>query len=447
MSYIEIFDYLLMIPYIIGFYILARILFRKEDKSLRGFYFTAFWLRILGCILYSMVMQYYYGYGDSFTFFKGSNFFTDRIREDISNIRYLYAPIEDIAAFYNNYSDSDPLFAGYFGHPSGNMVMKISAVLSFFSFHRFLIVSLFFAFFSFYGQWKLFTVFDHYTARPFRKVAGLLILVSPSIWFWGSGLMKDSLCLGSLGLITYLLFRIYKYRKVKISYLLALFLLGYVVFTVKSYILVIFIIAIVLTWIFMQIRNIQNFAMRMITSVALFFTGLIAFLLLDLSAQIDNAVTKAVSQIVIYQNDYLAVTENVESSKGGFSISEIEPTLGGILSHAPQAIFNCLFRPLIWESRSVMIFFTSLESTALLCFVIYLLLRFPVGFFKEIFTNYFFFFCFVLSMFFALLIGFTTFNFGTMIRYKIIFLPFFYFLIINLYARYRGVENVVTTVK
>jgi hypothetical protein len=55
-------------------------------------------------------------------------------------------------------------------------------------------------------------------------------------------------------------------------------------------------------------------------------------------------------------------------------------------------------------------------------------------FFIEIFNNPFVLASFVMSIFFALIIGFTTYNFGTMARYKIILLPFYFFTLVSLYT-------------
>ena len=59
------------------------------------------------------------------------------------------------------------------------------------------------------------------------------------------------------------------------------------------------------------------------------------------------------------------------------------------------------------------------------------------GFFKTVFNNKFVLFSFVLSMLFALIIGFTTYNFGTMVRYKIMLLPFYYFMLVQIYSVYK----------
>ncbi len=434
MDRILIYDYLILLPYLLLFYAFARIMAKHEEPRLRKYLMTAFWLRMLGCVLYSMVMQYYYGYGDSFTYFKGGNFFTDKISEDPSNIRYLFAPVKEIAEWYNASPESDPAFSGYFVQPAGNMVMRISAFLSYLSFHRFLIISLFFGFFSFYGQWKMFLVFDDINNKRRSGLLALATLYTPSIWFWGSGLMKDSLCLGALGIMIYILYNLYSKKKVSIIHFVAFLVLFYVVAIVKSYITSILLASLALTVIFIMIRSVKNFAARLSISLFLLLTGVLILSQVDLSGKVKELSEEAVSTISVYQRSYQAAADDQEDSKGGFNIKELNPSIGSILMQAPAVIFTCLYRPFIWESRKVMIFLTALESTLLILCTIYLFYKAGIlRFFGSIFKDEYLFFCFVLSMLFAMVIGFTTFNFGTMIRYKIIFLPFFYFLMLRIY--------------
>ena len=438
--YIAITDYLLLIPYLAFFYFLAKRMYKKNtDSQLRKYFFTAFWLRMFGCILFSMVIQYYYGYGDPFTYYKGSNFFTERFSENVSNLRYLFAPNKEIADWYMANPAGDQMFAGYFSHPSGNIVMKITALLSYVSFNRFLIISLFFGFFSFVGQWKLFLVFDDINQNKRQKLLAFATLYTPSIWFWGSGLLKDSICLGSLGLIIHILYTFFIKKKVSPVNVLILLLLFYVVAIIKSYITNILLLTLAITMIMVFVKSIKNFVARIALVSFLLIAGGIVLSQVDFSEQLNNVVEEAVLQINSFQKSYQNASEEAEDAKGGFSIKEIDPTLQSIVLRAPAVIFTCLYRPFIWESRKIMILFTSLESMLLLYCSLYLLFKTKVkGFFSHIFSDKYLFFCFILSMLFAMIIGFTTFNFGTMIRYKIIFLPFFYFLLVRIFLLSKG---------
>ncbi|HEX2682366.1 MAG TPA: hypothetical protein VHL77_00440, partial [Ferruginibacter sp.] len=144
-----------------------------------------------------------------------------------------------------------------------------------------------------------------------------------------------------------------------------------------------------------------------------------------------------------FQKNYQATEDE---GKGSLSAKEIDASVSGMLLHSPVAIFTCLFRPFIWESRKIVILFTSLESMLLLVATLYLLFKMRFfGFFRNIFGNKYLLFSFVLSMLFALIIGFTTYNFGTMVRYKIMLMPFYYFMLVHLYSIYvekkRGVVH------
>jgi hypothetical protein len=147
-------------------------------------------------------------------------------------------------------------------------------------------------------------------------------------------------------------------------------------------------------------------------------------------------------QVDTYQRNYETTQQEDESSRAGVKSGEVEATLTGMILHSPVAIFTCLFRPFIWESRKVIILFTSLESTLLLLSTLYLLFKMRfLGFFRAVFSNEYILFSFLLSIFFALIIGFTTYNFGTMIRYKIILMPFYYFMLVAMYTIYQDKKD------
>ena len=81
MQHITIFDYLLLPVYLYIFYVIVRKRAVKyADPELRRFFITAFALHMTGSILYSLVIQYYYGYGDAFTFYVGGNFIIEQIQ-------------------------------------------------------------------------------------------------------------------------------------------------------------------------------------------------------------------------------------------------------------------------------------------------------------------------------------------------------------------------------
>ena len=147
MQYITIYDYVLLPVYLFIFYIIIK---RKSvklaDAELGKIFMAAFLLRMLGSIAYSMLVQYYYGYGDSFTYYGGSKFITDQIHNNLNNINYFFIDASDMERHYLDEGNTD--LRGYIAANSSVAVMKLAAVVSFFSFHKFLIISIFFGLFS-----------------------------------------------------------------------------------------------------------------------------------------------------------------------------------------------------------------------------------------------------------------------------------------------------------
>ncbi|MBK7305615.1 MAG: hypothetical protein IPI88_00380 [Chitinophagaceae bacterium] len=75
MQYITVFDYLLLPVYLYIFYIIVKKTSVKyTDPELRKYFFMAFYLHMFGAVAYALMVQYYYGYGDSFVFYYGSDF-------------------------------------------------------------------------------------------------------------------------------------------------------------------------------------------------------------------------------------------------------------------------------------------------------------------------------------------------------------------------------------
>ncbi len=436
MQYITIFDYLLLPVYLYIFYLIVKKRSVKyTDDELRKYFFTAFFLRMFGAVAYAMLVQYYYGYGDSFVFYYGGDFLSTRVMEDLGNFRYFFKSASDVKAWYD-FEIGNIGYSGYFGVGSNLFVMKISALLSFLSFNRYLIITLFFGFFSFAGLWRLFLVFKEINQGKQLKILAWAVLYMPSIWFWGSGLIKDSVCIGGLGFIIHFLYVIFVKKQISIKNLLGLALLVYVVATIKSYIIIVLAVSLSTFVFYKFVSPFKNLVIRTFVILVFFFSMILIALVTNFDSQLQLLAEESKVQVDAYQRNYEAVQADDEESKGIVEAAKIDASIGGLLLYSPTAVFKCLFRPFIWESRKIFILFSALEASLLLFCTLFLLYKFKIlGFFREVFANPYLLFSFMITILFALIIGFTTYNFGTMARYKIILLPFFSFLLVSLYTK------------
>jgi hypothetical protein len=125
-----------------------------------------------------------------------------------------------------------------------------------------------------------------------------------------------------------------------------------------------------------------------------------------------------------------------------FDIGDFEPTFGGMLNKFPQATAAGLYRPYLWDSNSIFMFFTGLENLVLLLLSLYVMFRVgPFRFLRQMMNDPFLLFCFVFAIILAFFIGITTANFGALVRYRIPLLPFFVFALLKIYFTNRKAKR------
>ena len=163
--------------------------------------------------------------------------------------------------------------------------------------------------------------------------------------------------------------------------------------------------------------------------IALFIAGsIVGFIKLSntmegaISGYTGNDLKKGISA---YQKNYASQSENAEGSFFSLGV-EFDGSPGSLARLAPAAIAATLFRPYIWESRKLSSLLSSLESLALMLFTLYVLKRVGIkNFIMTIITKPIVLYCLFFSLIFALFVGATTLNFGTLVRYKIPAMPFY----------------------
>ncbi|HRF27317.1 MAG TPA: hypothetical protein PKW54_08250, partial [Ferruginibacter sp.] len=198
-SSMSLFDFILFFVYIFIFYLVFYWRRRRyKDPLLRKYQKHGFWIKVFSSLAYSMFVLYLSPGDTTGLFFpEGYNIYK-LILKDPSNLDLLFIQGKDFdQALLANIAN-----LGYFSEESNYLVSKIVAALSFITFGKFLVINLFFSMISFTGVWRLFRFF--YEQYPdMHKQFAIGILYLPTFVFWSSGILKDPLCTGAMGWITY----------------------------------------------------------------------------------------------------------------------------------------------------------------------------------------------------------------------------------------------------
>ena len=108
----------------------------------------------------------------------------------------------------------------------------------------------------------------------------------------------------------------------------------------------------------------------------------------------------------------------------------------------PAAVNVTFFRPYPWESKKLIVLFSAIESFFLLFLTIKIILTVGiVKMWQTIASDPTIQFCLVFSIIFAFAVGISSYNFGTLSRYKIPCIPFYAFAMVLIYYKNISPKN------
>jgi hypothetical protein len=407
---------------------------RLKDPLLRRYHRNAFWLKVCSALAYVFFSLFLAKLDSTYLYYPEGMNITRLILKDFTNIKLLFIQGKDFD--FNLLADS--LNKGYFASESNFFIARLVTVFSFFSFGSYSVITLIFSMISFSGVWRLYRFF--YEQYPhLHKQLAIAVLFLPNFVFWSSGILKDPLCTGMLGWFTYAMYRMFIRRDSIIKYSIVALISGFILGLVKAYILVSYLPFFILFILFTHLARIRAAAIRI---VLLFFIFLIAVGGVWLvggrlqDEMEDLAITKITESVQTTQQNFMRIADLAESS---FSLGvEYDGTTAGLLRIAPAGIVATLYRPFLWESKKFSSLLSSLESTALLLFTLYVLLRVgPFRFIGSIIRDPMIQFCLLFAIVFALFVGVTTLNFGTLVRYKIPCMPYYVIGLLLILERFK----------
>ncbi|WP_345074819.1 hypothetical protein [Hymenobacter fastidiosus] len=367
-----------------------------------------------------IVYQFYYGGGDTYNYYAHTKIvyqaFSDSpmlgLKLVMANGEFDAATIKYTSQMYWYKASTE-----YF-------VVRVASLCGFLCFNTYSVIALMFALLSFSGMWAMFITFVRIAPIAYKKLA-FSVFFLPSVFFWGSGLMKDSLCIGALGWVFYAFYHL-TIEKRNLTIAAAMGALGvYVLVSTKVYILLSFMPP-ALLWTFNENnQRIRSAALRALLKPVFLVLGLAAGYLgaTNLTAGDEKYDVEKIGERTKVNQQYLTSgTENGSS----YNIGSFDGSLSALATVAPQAVVVSLFRPFPWEARSAIMILSALESMLMLYLTVSLFYKTGVlKTFRLIISKPILTFCFIFVIIFAIGVGTNSGNFGTLVRYKIPLMPFY----------------------
>lgn len=420
---LTIYDLLLPPVYIGVFYIIIGNIYRKnKQENIYKYFVQGFTVKVIGAIGVCLIYGLYYKGGDT-TWYHYS-------AKCILNLIFV-KPIQALDVIFNGYSlDAYTYFTDETGAPiyvedyHTFFLVRLITPIVFIGAGSFVCSAVLLALITYSGMWKMYRVFVAEFPN-LKKELAIAILFIPSVFFWGSGLLKDNVTISSVGWYVYSFYYFLIKRKTKFSLFFSLIVSSFLLIAIKPYIFFALLPGSI-AW--LTVAYAHNIGSKLLRSILIpFFIGIGAvggfFILVQFEDYLGiYRVDKVFKQAHAVQQDLKAEYYQGNS----FDIGDFEPTLMGGLSKAHLAIAATFFRPYLWDVKNPIMLLSALENTYILLLSITLLIRLKIiGFFSIISKHPLLFFSMLFALFFGFSVGLATSNFGSLVRLKIPCIPFY----------------------
>ena len=441
MDYVGPWDFILVPIYtILAYFIAGRIQQKRIDENpVYKYYTRGLMAKIFGGLALASIYVFYYQGGDTLNYWKDAGTLRNLMFKDFfCYVDILFGDTSFVNFFCFDNDTGSPMSI-FLRDPRSYAVTRFTSIPHLLSIDSFFGCTILVSILSYTGVWRLYLVFTEVYPKLTKEMA-IAVLFIPSVVFWGSGILKDTLTFSAACWFTYAFYHVtLKRYKWPINTTMVVFT-SMVMISVKPYIFLGLMPGCLVWLVFNRMEKIESAFVRVLSFPMMFMiAALIGGLVVSRSASslgaygsVDTLLDKAVATQQDLKRD--AYEGN------SFDIGDFEPTLAGVITKAPAAIFAGMFRPTILDVRNVVMFISAIENTLIMILFLYLFVRVgPIQFFRTLFTQPIVMFCFSFVIFFSFSVGLTTSNFGSLVRYKIPAMPFF---VAGLYIlRYKWMES------
>ena len=384
----------------------------RVKQPVRKIYWAALLFKVVGGIALGWLYFYYYvQVGDTIWFHLDAQKLADIARTDF----FEYLKILGRSTVPSEMSLAIVDARSFF-------FSKIVSLFMLFTENNYWITSCYFSLLSFFSSWFLFRTINQF----FKQIAvasAVAFLFVPSVVFWSSGIIKESIAISSLFFLTSVFLRFWFARKVDPFHLAVAVLAFMLLWLLKYHYGAIFIAvaSAMMLYDFVERKlGIQNFIAR--TGAWIFVTAGPLFLVTFIH---PNFNIKAFLDIVCHNHQAFVLLSAKEDL---IHFYQLEPTVISIVINAPLALFSGLLRPLAWEAGNSLQLVAGIENLLLFLLLLSTLWRWK-GIRVEHAAVFFGIVTFValLSVFITL----STPNFGTLSRYRVGYEPFFVCMVLS----------------
>ncbi len=413
-----------MVAFFVVFVLASGMLFAAStpfSKLEQRYLWLGYGAHVLSAIGQVVVTLYYYGGGDMTMYHRNGVLIARQVRARPDLFQDLIMLIFGSNPFAFAWVEGAGGSTGVMSAVSGLLCLLLNDSLV----SSCLVVSCF----AFIGQISMYLAFRLHLPKAYHERALFASLLVPSVVFWSSGVLKESIALGGLGLGFYGMSRLVRSARPD-PRAVAIMLAGFwVVGLIKAYIL--FPVAISgLIWFFAERSRKRGEVFRL--RPAYLLPGIV--LSIVVVTWLGEVYPRfALEKIAVETAQLQGAYRKID---GGSTYELGDPsarTLPEQLQFAPVALVSTLLRPFIFEVHNIVSLVNALETLALFVMLMMVVFRTGMGrLFRIIRSEPLLLFCTVYVIIFSIAVGLAAPNLGTLSRYRVPMFPAYWLLILML---------------
>jgi hypothetical protein len=387
---------------------------KRENSLLKKIFWAALLVKCLAGICLGAVYASYYSTGDTFQYFANGKLLAQLATENLRQYLQFLIDHEQSAILSKlSYEDARALF-----------FLKFVSVLNIMTGNNYWVISLYLSAISFLGAWTF--VKSVYTYMPNAAWPAIVaFLFMPSVVFWSSGLIKESIACGSLFYLSSLFIQAWFDQRIPVwKSLLAVFSL-WLLWALKYYYAAVF-IPVTFTFLLYKYWFVHLIKPRSVLAKLAVLAVVFIFPLVLFSFAHPNFYYTVFLEVIVANSDGYTLYSAPEDL---IHYHNLRPDVFSIITNSPLALFSGLFRPFITEAGNVLQFLSSLENLVLLTLTIWCVARL-----RKLSVEAHFILMLATALYVVLLCVFlalSTPNFGTLSRYRVGYLPYFVMLLLS----------------
>lgn len=400
-----------LVVHLIVLVAIGFVLSKRETSGWKFVFWIALLLKLLaGVGIGLLYTNYYPSGGDTLWYFADGSKIAALARTDWSGyFNFLWGSAHDIEGL--SFHDPRALF-----------MSKLVSVFCLLTHDHYWLTAGYLSLMCFVTAWFLVKELVTINAK-WSVPAAIAFLFFPSVVCWSAGIIKESVAMSCLYFLVWLLLRLWSSKRIELLLWLLLPLTLWVLWNLKYYYLAVFLpvatTLVVMQRIVLPYLNLPGWVKGIV------WCGVFLLPLYIASQVHPNFYPERFLNVIV--ENYQAFTK-ISNPEDQVVYNTLEPDVQSMIINAPKALMTALFRPFIWEASTFLQRVLALENLLVLILTGAAFLQMRTAVFSP--YRLLIFSTLVYAILLAVFLALSTPNFGTLVRYRVGFMPFFVLIIL-----------------